>query len=41
MRNITEQDIECLKQLQHEMNTQDTVCQADPRFWVVRGTVRE
>lgn len=41
MRNITKQDIDFLKNLQHIMNTQDTVCQADPRFWVVRGTIKE
>lgn len=34
-------DIDFLKTLQHEMLTQDKVCQAAPRFWVVRGTVRE
>lgn len=33
--NITKEEIEFLKELQKEMNTQDTVCQADPRFWVV------
>lgn len=32
--------IEFLKELQHEMLTQDTVCQADPRFWVVKHKVR-
>lgn len=35
MRNLNSQDIEFLKNLQHEMLTQDTVCQASPRFWVV------
>lgn len=34
-------DIEFLKELQKEMLTQDTVCQADPRFWVVMQTVRD
>lgn len=38
---ITKDDIEFLKELQHEMLTQDHVSQAAPRFWVVRGTVRE
>jgi len=38
---MKKEDIEFLKKLQHEMNTQDHVCQADPRFWVVQGTVRE
>lgn len=33
---MKKQDIEFLKDLQHEMLTQDTVCQANPRFWVVR-----
>ncbi len=33
---MQKQDIEFLKDLQHEMLTQDTVCQANPRFWVVR-----
>ncbi len=32
---ITKEEINFLKELQKEMNTQDTVCQADPRFWVV------
>lgn len=40
-RQITKEDIEFLKNLQKEMNTQDTVGQADPRFWVIRGTRRE
>ena len=33
---ITEEEIQFLKKLQHEMNTQDHVCQADPRYWVIR-----
>ncbi len=33
-------DKEFLKNLQYEMLTQDTVCQADPRFWVVMQTER-
>ena len=41
MRSITEEDVKFLQSLQNEMLTQDTVGQADPRFWVVRGTVRE
>lgn len=41
MREINEEDIKFLKNLQYEMNTQDTVCQADPRFWVVIETVRQ
>ena len=41
MREINKKDIEFLSHLQHEINTQDTVSQADPRFWVVMETVRE
>lgn len=41
MLGIDKKDIEFLKELQHEMLTQDTICQASPRFWVVRGTVKE
>ena len=40
MNKISKKDIEFLKELQHEMLTQDTVCQADPRFWVVQQKVR-
>lgn len=38
---MKKEDIDFLKELQHEMLTQDTVCQADPRFWVVMQTVRD
>ena len=38
---ITNEELGFLKKLQKEMNTQDHVSQADPRFWVVQGTVRE
>ena len=38
---MKKEDKEFLKELQHEMLTQDTVCQADPRFWVVMQTVRD
>ena len=38
---MKKEDIQFLKDLQHEMNTQDTCCQADPRFWVVMQTVRD
>lgn len=34
-RRITKDDIEFLSSLQEEMNTQPTVCQADPRFWAI------
>lgn len=37
---ITEQEIIFLKRLQTEMNTQDTVGQADPRYWVIRDYER-
>ena len=33
---ITEEEIQFLKHLQHEMNTQDHLSQADPRYWVIR-----
>jgi len=33
---ITETEIQFLKKLQEEMNTQDHVGQADPRYWVIR-----
>lgn len=38
---MKKEDMEFLKSLQQEMLTQDTVCQADPRFWVVMQTVRD
>ena len=38
---ITKEEIEFLKELQKEMNTQDTVSQADPRFWVIAGAKKE
>lgn len=37
-RELSHGDIEFLLQLQHEMNTQDTTCTADPRFWVIKGS---
>lgn len=36
-RPLTQDDIRFLTALQHEMNTQDTMCNADPRFWVIKG----
>lgn len=36
LRQITREDIEFLVDLQNEMNTQPHLCQADPRFWVVK-----
>lgn len=38
---MKKEDREFLKELQNEMNTQDTCCQANPRFWVVMQTVRD
>ena len=38
---MKQEDKEFLKQLQQEMLTQDHVCQASPRFWVVMQTVRD
>lgn len=38
---MDKQAIEFLKSLQHEMLTQDHVCQASPRFWVIRQTVKD
>lgn len=34
---ITNEEIQFLKNIQHEMNTQDNVRQADPRYWVIRN----
>lgn len=38
---MNKEDIQFLKELQHEMLTQDHVGQASPRFWVVMQTVRK
>lgn len=35
--SITEEERNFLKKLQTELNTQDHVSQADPRFWVIKG----
>lgn len=35
---ITAEEIEFLKKFQQELNTQDNVGQANPRYWVIRGT---
>lgn len=35
---LSQDDINFLKDLQHELNTQDTVGQCNPRFWVIKGT---
>jgi len=37
-RKITPEDIEFLREFQKELNTQDTLGQANPRFWVIKGT---
>ena len=36
--NLTQEELDFLIELQHELNTQDTIGQADPRFWGVAGT---
>lgn len=41
MINLSNDDIKFLKDLQHELLTQDTVGQASPRFWVVLQEVKE
>lgn len=38
---LTEEQRGFLKELQQELNTQDHVCQADPRFWVVMERFNE
>ena len=38
---MKKEDIEFLKDLQHELNTQENDGQADPIFWVVNETKRE
>lgn len=38
---ITDDEIAFLLKLQKEMNTQDNVGQADPRFWVIKGSTKE
>lgn len=40
-RQITKEDLEFLKELQKEMNTQDHCGNASPRFWVIKGSERE
>lgn len=41
MSALSPDDIKFLIELQKEMNTQDTDCQADPRYWVVAENKRE
>ncbi len=38
---LTEEETQFLLELQKEMNIQDTVGNADPRFWVIKGTEKE
>lgn len=40
-RALTVEEIRFLLELQKEMNTQDHLSQADPRFWVIKGTEKE
>lgn len=40
-RQLNKEDIQFLLDLQFQMNTQDTVSQASPRFWVVREEWKE
>ena len=37
MINLSEKELDFLIELQHEMLTQDKVCQAAPRFWVIEN----
>lgn len=37
-RDLTQEDIQFLLELQKEMNTQDTAGTADPRYWVIKGS---
>lgn len=38
--SITKEEVNFLKELQKEMNTQDHVGQADPRYWVIRDYMK-
>lgn len=38
---ITKEELDFLSDLQHELNTQDYVGQADPRFWVIMGQEKQ
>lgn len=35
---ITKEELDFLLKLQKEMNTQDDVSQAEPRYWVIKGS---
>lgn len=37
-RDLTQEDIRFLLELQNELNTQDTTGTADPRYWVIKGS---
>ena len=39
--NITDDELKFLQELQKELNTQDHVSQADPRFWVIMGKEKQ
>lgn len=39
--SLTVEEIQFLLDLQREMNTQDHLRQANPRFWVIKGTEKE
>ena len=39
-RALTENDIRFLLALQKELNTQDTACTRDPRYWVLMHQVK-
>lgn len=39
--DITKEELDFLSNLQHELNTQDHVSQADPRFWVIMGQEKQ
>ena len=41
MFGLSNEDITFLKELQHELRTQERDCQASPRFWGVAETKRE
>ena len=36
---LTEEELQFLKAFQTERNTQDTVWQASPRYWVIKKTI--
>lgn len=38
-RPLSPDDVKFLAGLQKELNTQDTMCQRDPRFWVIKQTI--